>query len=1804
MVKRILKIVGIVLASFVVVVGAAIGIYAWTGGFEDKTINITKLYFDDDATKTLKEIYTLEDITEKINFEPFDATNKELEVTIQDEVGVLQNPPTKLTAGEEFTLKINKDEKGNNIGGVVSVTIKQGIAQVSLKLLVDVALPDNVLYFSGNSNAPDSITTVGKNFTMAISNNEQNVYLKSELVNAFYLQSGTNNLKNAEISYDYYDMEGQKISSKTFEKSELTTERTYNALNNTYNYFYKIPVVPSQSGRIDISARMHRTYEIEEEYKANEFDKLESIIAVMNQSNTNKELANKKLQEYNAFINKYIKYFDITDDSYDFFKQYVNTSGVVNLTHSAVATSKDYVFLTCKATINITAVNLEALTSLREAKTYNVFDTVYYATSDISGIYTKNILNDFDLSIKISDETVSNVDAEKSNLFSTLEVRPYFYITKEMYDEDMGEGENATNAWEGYKKVNVYGFDGNSPITTSVGNPEIGYLMLLENSSEYIKVTKVNNLADGKDYWKIDFNVPLRENLSSIDITKALYLQFTVSGINLNDGTEIIKDAYTRIYIDYSDYVFKNQDVSRLTFNNLSTKMAINRSLNNASGYALDTQVISINTTSEYITNYDTVQYKSIMYFVEGTSNVIEGNVGPKIVSVGKYSFVNMLGSAYMFGDSNLIGQRIPTYNSNGQCYIQTINASSEPVKIFAVVYLSDRDGNPIDLNGRKIIINENAEDNIENQLIVVSISDISVTNINQFTIDNFVDNINFYTKALETQDIGGITFEAGNYIKRNQTLSYVDADGKPVPETTLEKIQEFLKLKLLKDYNFILYATNFELDTNGAIADENTKVQYSFNYYDKGVLKNLTFEFDKNTLENKQIAFNNMCSIDFNNNYTFVSGDNISVSSTILREDNAILTSNAQQIKFVIKANETPLSTDYFMISPATNTINQPYSTLLTSSDSFNRVMCEAHKIEIKDVIIAENVNTKPVSTYNKLYAKYSNNTDGSLEFYSYTVSNGSAVTATYRLPLEGENIGYTVINNLVSDSGEINKNYVDISQAIVNAMEGDENLDLNYKDLQSYIDYYVKNSNNTLVSYTNADRFIRLVQDLKFTNKNDNFIYIGANKYGFEPGFDASIELDGRIYMLTSVTDADNTTTYTLTINKGNYYPVVDNKAFILGEEFEIVEIDTNQFVIYSYNDGVERGLPYEVAFGLKLTNHNESYSANAYVKENNQGSSITKIVDSTDPTQNYATINFIKGEEIVDYQSDENGEYKFEDGNYVLIADGEEYLGNKYALKPIYVEDPNGNLVFKNGQYVDAKDDNSSTRYSKKGVQVFLMITFNMIPDENNSYEKTITKVFTYELVQENIEIRGINSNTANGIVYNSQSNELEINAGETTTIKLNTNESRSITTTAITETYFFNHVTFSIEGVESGLRFAVNGQKNTVVNPTKGISSLELYVPDAIADNSAIIKMSYMFKGEQKTEYFYIKIKANMSFDTLANADIVKENNNYKIKLNDSTDYSIANDIIAEYFTSSSNITSVKLTPVNTNYCTVEGDTLKIAKSYGVYENNTITKDNIELSITLVKDNGAEITLNKKLIIEIIPTYTIDTTALEGDAKVFDNSHLFIDYIKLYNGTDKDSLVSNLDTYKGVFKIYQLIYTEDIDGEYIFTDGKYTKDIPNGYSGVKYIQTKTLCTNGIIQLPKTPVINTKIGVVIEYSDGRANSINTTYEYTITIKGINMYYSETGEALSVDTSEMVVFNSNITIITNSDIDLNDYFKFVMSDLSDVTSIYAVIDNAGVSTTEITSAGTYNIMYAIHNGTDYVIIGDTGYDFIVTTA
>ncbi len=1714
MLKRILKIVGISLALILGAGALSVGIYALQGGFADEKIKISKLYFENEENDTSvirKTIYTLEDITTLIKYEPLNATDKTLQVTIDDQVGVLAKKPDKLIAGEPFELKINKDKYGNNVGGVVYMTIRQGIAEVKLTVLVDVVIPNNVIFFSGNTK--DKVTTTGKHFTMGISQQEQSVYLKSTLVNAFSLMSGDQNLKSAQISYDYYDLAGVK-KEPTKVIDNIVADRAEDD-----SYYYKIPITPKWSGSIHITAKMHRTYEIEKDYIDGGFDALETMPYG---NDHEKNLYDVKLQNYNAFINKYINYFDTTNESYNFFKTTLK-NGQVDLKRAEVADSKKFVFVSCSANIAVSAVNLENITSIAEPKSFKVFDTINYALeNNISGLTTRKITTEFDLVLSVDNESVSNIDAEKSNLFGSLEVSPYLYISR--LDEDGMEVslESIELMFPNAEILDVYGIVGNKPVLTK---PQeglvVGYLVKLTKDNEYIKINEKTS-ASGIKYWETNFNVPLGVDRSPFESpVYALFLEFKVSGINLTTDETIVERDFTRVYIEYDKYEFVNENISKLAFGNLKPKMAINTSLEDSSNnYALGKQPITIDTSG--IKNFGTVQYKRVIYFVEKSSNQIEGE-GQKIVAVGNYGFKNMSGDSIGFGTDALVGQRIPTYQMNqGQMeyYIQTINASLDPIKVFAVVYLCDRLGRPIDIHGNQIVVDETTSSEMH-FIVAVSISEVDPTSITKITIDSFVDNINFYTINASDHVINDYTsyklsFNKDQYQKRNNIRTF-KLDELTFEGDYLVNLQNFLQLKLLKSFDFKLFATNFELNETGGIADVNKIDGYAITYKDFNG-NTIEAKYNINVISNKQIALNKMCSaVDFSNNYYLVTkSDDIEVTSVIHRQDSDVSTSNAILIEFNIIANNLDSLTEIFYISNK-DTINQPYSNLLTSDTALNRVTYIVNLLEIDDITL-EDVQ------YNELYAQYASGAyDGSLTFKTSKYESGTTTFEEYVLELiNSGDIAHSIKTNLTSiDGSVINNNLVDPSQSVYQLPTGVES-SARYPDLKSYIDFYTT-GNNIDISYTNPQRLMVLEQDLEFTNYNgDNYLYVGSKTYFVDTLWQGKDEITLTIMDKPYIVKVSGEK-LTLTLPKDSYFPVKFNQnvAIILGAEFEIKPFDEGKFMI---NDSEVNGFTFEVKFA---TQDQSEYleTRNFSVLTANSGKTLGKV-------------NFVQGE-----------------------ADGK---------------------------------------------IVYMVVTFSIMPTgETNQYHKIVTKIFEYKLLQSEIDIYCVNKVIASVPEYNSDTVPFNIESGKTTAINFNsTNEPPYIIISASDEQSFFNHVKFRIVGVDSGLQFVYENDSLAGINYSyqsegAGFYRLRIYAPNAYQAKNERIEMTYKYKGETITQYFYLNIQPNVEFERKTGTGInVDIDGNYYIDVDansqllgnaiqsgNNVETSGSIDSILATFFDMDNIDKVILTTVNGHaFYNIDSGIFKTLESYGIWDGTKTIRDQIEFGITLVLTDDSELTLTKKFIIKINPIYTVDYSQLLD----IDNAHYILNGstifdtdngIKLYIGTNPNSVEHDINKYLAMFSLTLKIGDTDID----VLDGQNVLFENTPLENTKY--TLTLIT-------KYPTTNHEKSISI----------------VLGIRGVEGYFSQKGEfetdyPYPSDPSELTKLDENKTISATSGatIELDKYialFTAIQSEFIDI-HLYAVVKVGEnyVNAFEATENGSYEIYYATKSDGVYSVKASTGY-------
>ena len=1800
MFKRILKIVGICLAIFVGVAGGAFGIFALTGGFKEKVINITKLYIDD-TTRADKEVYTLEDLKTIINCEPLDATNKKLEVIVSDplrvydengklaEEGILKNVPEYVYAGKEFELQLNKDHMGNNIGGVVTLTFRPAdsdkvITDFTYKVVVDVAIPDNSLYFTGNTS--DVLTTTGKHITMGISSSKQNVYLKSNLVNAFCLETSNGNLKQADIEVDYRNQKGERLAGYPMTFSDLQYQLQYDELAKKYNYYYEVPVTPNMPGTIDVVAKMHRTYEIEKEYNANNFDNIPT-------PSVNSNAAQLALDKYNAFLNKYIAYFDTSEESYLFFKPYITSEGLVKLPYGKVDESKKYVFQSCKTSITVTAVNLTEITSIDTPREYKVLASKTFTLDDL--------IREYDLSVVLDhDDDLANIAVEKKNLFKTLEINPYIFVEREEYIK------NSTSLWADYEiAYGVEKFDNGKPVVVEWNADSIntfegeGVLLLMEErlDSKYHNYITISSSADESDkYWTFEFNIPLKNDSVAIDqVKKALFVEFKVTGRNLQKNEEIIRNTFSRVFIDYTEYEFNDVENARIGFPNPLSRMTINHSVENIQGLGysekLYVQDIDIK-LAESIKNYNAVQYKSVMYFVEEKSNQIAGG-GSKVASIGKYDFKYMTNSnstnddmVKRFGTAeNLVGERLLYEGTklDPKYYIYALNASVEPINVFAVVYLSDREGNPIDVNGKIIKVNE--EDSYENNtLVVFAITDVTESGIAKVYIDSFVDNLNYYTIGgtldiqtdSETKKITVTpTASQDTYLKRNIITSYKNENGEDVSESELKEIQDALTLKFLHKKPLDIYVTNFELDSAGAINtdegyDNNKWLYMDIRDFNGNVISK---EYEINTQSNKQFALNYLWQ-DFSNYELNVKANNSQSSDAnpiLSIKENVEETESGENIlgiTFTIYAEEKISTTDDYIYIK----VKQGKSPVNALSESNDFVNWKVSKIKVTDVNL--DIEDNDYSLVSRYDSTYQQDTANNQQFYTVTIENGKNKYSAYTLyTREGEsqpgsiedNIGYTITNNLVTDPNDpansLNTKIIDVSQLLYDSSNPDDTT--YYKDIKSYIDYYLRNSNNMNISYLNSAGQYKLEEKLIFYVENgvDENTRILINDKNFE------------------------VTNNQFTIGKQSY-PVENNKFTIAKDTYlpisnyknagrDVVMILDQEFVVETRNEsGSEKFYIYNTtntnnsdrkAFKISKT----SFDPHEYIDD---GTRDTEKKDTAliDTTNNGVTVNFIKGE----YDST-----------------------------------------------------------SEKGVTTHLMITFNGV-----AFDKPITKVITYELKQVEPELEVLTQDGVKDVVKKVCDstdaadevafNKIKLTAGGDKFLYFNaasekTTSRENLDTSAQTPTYadvqvqlingfgdasFFNHCGFEIEGSnaklvvkqnngDEGEKFSEvsklnNGYFTTESAEYPGNNQIILRLGDAYESNTIKLYITYLYQGRMIKKAIMIEIEPNKTFSLKDNTDLTITDDYYQITLDSNAGGYNLNDLLDQYFNGSISLSEITNDQNNNTkgneLINIVSSTLQVGKSYAKVtgkfgaSNPVVERDYAEFTMTV-----GGMTIAKKLRVVINPTYTIDARILSDNDNVVNiyqgQSLLSYEFIKIYHGYSMDEAqLVHLNDYKSIIQIM----CESVD-----------------------------CTDRVTVTGKKSLNLT----FANFDD------NESIELTVNVVGYEFYYSENGavgtenydtyEEITAENTGLEKINSSsmeLNVPQGVEIDINKYCAVFTVNNAINKNFYVQLKKGTdyYSSVEFDTAGNYTYTISVvrfvtdANGTTTEVVYDTGFELTFEVA
>ncbi len=798
--KKVLIIFAICASCLLGVVGITLGVFALVGGFDEKVVKIERVYFENQnfssdgyvvelhAVSTdygLRDKYVViqDDYSARISFLPENSNRKTIAVKVTDESGCLEVPST-VTAGEKFTIKVKKDEDGNNItGSAILQFSSDDLVRCTLYIIVDTNFSENDLFFD-TVNLPFISGTSGREYIVAKNEGTKTLHLDNVKTNAFVVD--TSNIFASDIFTDRI----VNISA-----SENVITHAYNI--NTGKFNIQVDLKSVQSDVLVLDAYMHRNYAVQRDFELNNFSQFFTTFAAMSNAERTASAEYKAMVlKLNEYVNEYYPLFfskSTNENAINFFTNRMQeTSAGIKIVISddgasfeaQVKAALNYMLIKSTLRLYISDVDVSSLNVGAvgvESKTMAVHSTDNFNTNFINNDFDINsLVKRFNLEIEGSTGgggTSSIDEVAIKSLLSQVKVYAFLYdIENEIIVENkktetvLGANSNtATNFTNGNWFKNG----------TTDGDREASDIYNALQLDERF-VTIAYNEDTG--VWSFTANIPSKEEDFQI------YLAFVLTVANTSGNISTFYD-FERLDIVYETL---SGVVELSSFHNL---MATNKNqqITEFSG-ALGTQRLSLNAGAIY--NYNNLQYKKAMLFVEATSNTltIDEDIYSKLkVDKSKvYSFQTMKdGTAIKYEDGDLKGYLLD-FDA-----IEALNASYESVKLFVVFVLTDIGGNPIDRDGNKVDFTKNATDledkeNFINLVLmysslVIGADDITVTNITtEIEVVTILEKLYYYTQVngdvfvYEQNTATGKVVKyllEGDFFERNTRQSEVSAD-------------------------------------------------------------------------------------------------------------------------------------------------------------------------------------------------------------------------------------------------------------------------------------------------------------------------------------------------------------------------------------------------------------------------------------------------------------------------------------------------------------------------------------------------------------------------------------------------------------------------------------------------------------------------------------------------------------------------------------------------------------------------------------------------------------------------------------------------------------------------------------------------------------------------------------------------------------------------------------------------------------------------------------------------------------------
>ena len=707
--KKFLKITGFCLLGILGVIVLAVVIFAISGGFTKKPVPVTSLQVQVNG-EIKNEVLVNDDFTTLLTYTPATATALTMDVTVHSgDKNVLANIPKTVEAGTPFTIKVAKDEQGNNIGGEVELmfTNTNKLVRTSLKIMVDVALPDGALGFTTEipfSNNVYKISVSPSTYsTMILSSNiSKSVNPTTGLVFGGFVSDELRTLANKKAYYHIVDSHGYE----TIKLNESIKDVTLG--NGQKAYQIDLSAINASTQTI-LTVYVPRTYALQKAFNENWFK------AIIEGGEF------EQLSEYNAFLNEYIDYFTATEEAQLFFegqkKPIVNiVDGVevttqqisIDLDFEALNQSLKYVFVNATATFIVSDVQIGKIESL---------NSVFMDVLQTKKITTTNIASEFGVNIvSVNDSAMEN--ELLLNSIKDLNIGTYIKYagTLETDAEGRSVPEGVDFEYDDFGNliapVVKTGEDNRLkyvPITTGEGDDveTIWYIY----SDKYATITK--NVQLGTTTWDLETFYPNYANDIVVNGLPKVYLIYYIDNVGLNAEDQAVvsyKFGLSELQVKYNPVQinFSNTDTRKIILvneNTLSDAWLINQN----SGYSLNSTQVS--KTDIYTTGGELAHYKKIMWFVAYESNKVDGENILKVVDPSTGQLTTYSNSIHLAGiDGKLFSVELgdTTYNTwcylgegdsvdlqgfNANAYFSNINSASG-AKLFAMVMATDKNGN------------------------------------------------------------------------------------------------------------------------------------------------------------------------------------------------------------------------------------------------------------------------------------------------------------------------------------------------------------------------------------------------------------------------------------------------------------------------------------------------------------------------------------------------------------------------------------------------------------------------------------------------------------------------------------------------------------------------------------------------------------------------------------------------------------------------------------------------------------------------------------------------------------------------------------------------------------------------------------------------------------------------------------------------------------------------------------------------------------------------------------------------------